>query len=1023
VKNSSVMLVFVCFGSLFLLCCGPALFQGRQFGLRDAGHFYYPLHQRVQEEWNQGRWPLWEPEENAGIPLLGNPAAAVFYPGKLVFAVLPYAWGARIYIVMHTALAFVAMLGLMRSWGISWSGSGLGALSYTFGAPILFQYCNVIYLVGAAWLPLGMHAVDRWVRHGRRWGLWELAVVLSMQVLGGDPQAAYLLGLAGSGYAVGLTWSRARAHTSLQIAKSNRQRGRRPQSVSPGFGLLAAVLLWSAATVAMGVLLPKLREPHVGTPTPPLRWMPWMPMGIAVAWSLVGLGFLYFYCWRGRGWRRPLGTMLLGLAMAAAMAASLTAAQLFPVIEFIQLTTRDAAGGQSGIYHFSVEPYRLAELIWPNFWGLQYGENSYWPEAIRIPGVYRSLWVPSLYLGGMTVILAVGALAVRQGPPWRVWLAAIAVVSLLGALGRYTSPIWAARTAVAVAHSPRLERLAAQLGPVDDPGDSPIRQDGFLRDGDGSIYWWLATILPGFRQFRFPGKLFTFTSLAMAALSGMGWDLFCARRARRAIVMIGGLMVVSLCILTGVVIERHPILAVFGSYMGTSASGPLNAAKGYEAIVCSLVHCMLVLGTGLTLIILAPERPQVAGAAALIVMALDLAAANSRYAMTVEQSMFDGQPALVRIIEKAEAERNPPVPGPFRVHRMPTWNPVAWNVTSSTDREREVVAWERSTIGSKYGINFGIEYTHTTGVAELREYEWYFSGFYRAAIGPEIAMWLGTKVGEKVIYFPRRAYDMWNTRYFVVPSYANGWRDESRASAAFRFESELIYPEKSRFDGPHGKEESKRWMDTQDFEVLRNEQEFPRSWVVHNARAITPFDELSRGPRAEARREILYPGDLFWNDPSLTLFDPTSLAWVNRTDLAQILPKLSGLPPSKSEWVKVSYPNPQSAILEVTLESSGLVILADVDYPGWQLTIDDEPAPIYRVNVLMRGALVSAGRHRLVYSFVPRSFQVGLIVSILGLCAWLLLGLFCVFRPADPVLAAYRDLHSAAGETGPPTSS
>ena len=146
-------------------------FADRQFGFRDAGHFYYPLYQRVQEEWNQGRWPLWEPEENAGMPLLGNPTAAVLYPGKLVFAVLPYAWGARLYVVSHTALAFVAMLVLMRSWSTSWVGSALGALAYAFGGPILFQYCNIIYLVGAAWLPLGMHAVDRWVRLGRRWGL------------------------------------------------------------------------------------------------------------------------------------------------------------------------------------------------------------------------------------------------------------------------------------------------------------------------------------------------------------------------------------------------------------------------------------------------------------------------------------------------------------------------------------------------------------------------------------------------------------------------------------------------------------------------------------------------------------------------------------------------------------------------------------------------------------------------------------------------------------------------------------
>ena len=102
--------------------------------------------------------------------------------------------------------------------------SALSALAYAFGAPILFQYCNVIYLVGAAWLPLGVHAVDRWVRLGRRWGLLELAVVLSMQVLGGDPQAAYLLGLAGIGYAAGPGLA------SRAIARDGRTR--RPRSRS-----------------------------------------------------------------------------------------------------------------------------------------------------------------------------------------------------------------------------------------------------------------------------------------------------------------------------------------------------------------------------------------------------------------------------------------------------------------------------------------------------------------------------------------------------------------------------------------------------------------------------------------------------------------------------------------------------------------------------------------------------------------------------------------------------------------------
>jgi hypothetical protein len=1002
VKIAPVALILICFGSLFLVCFGPALFQDQQFGFRDAGHFYYPLHQRVQEEWNHGRWPLWEMEENAGMPLIGNPTAAVLYPGKLVFAVLPYAWGARVYIVMHTALAFVAMLVLLRSWGTSWTGSGLGALSYAFGAPILFQYCNVIYLVGAAWLPLGIHAVDRWVRLGGRWGLWELSVVLAMQVLGGDAQSAYLLGLAGAGYALWQSRSRARAGTAGQSAPREAPRGRGRRAVSPALGAIAVVLLWFAATIGMAVLLPKLRGPHSGPPTPPLPWMPWMPMGVAVAWGAAGLGFLYFYYWCKRGWQRPLGAMWLGLATSAAVAVSLSAAQLVPVIEFIQLTTRTAAAGPHGIYAFSVEPYRLAELIWPNIGGLQFGENSYWPEAIRIPGVYPRMWVPSLYLGALTVILALGALSMRQGPPWRAWLSVIAVISALGASGQYTSPIWVARTVVALAHSPRLERLAAELGPVGSPGDAPIRQDGFLKDGDGSIYWWMATLLPGFRQFRYPGKLFSLTSLALCALAGTEWDSLRAGRPRRATFAIGFLIVVTLCVLAGVVIARQPILAQFGSYVGTLETGPLAAVKAYHAIIRSLVHCLLVLGVGMTIFIFAPARPLWAGVAVLILTALDLAAANSRYVMTVEQSMFDVPPALVKIIEKAEADRSPPEPGPFRVHRMIAWSPVIWNVTESATRESEIVAWERDTIGAKFAINFGIEYTHTTGAAQLALHEWYFSRSQRPAASPEIASWLGTRVGDPVIYFPRRAYDMWNTRYFVVPAYANGWRDDARASAAFRFESELIYPEQGRFDGPRGKDDFKKWIDTQDYQVLRNDQEFPRSWVVHRARPIKPGAE----PAREDAKEILYSGDLFWNDPTRPIFDPRAVAWVNETDLAQIMPHLSGGPPSKSEAVTVRYPDPQHVTLDVTLDSSGLVILADVDYPGWQLTIDDKPAPILGVNVSMRGALVSAGRHRLVYSFAPRSFQFGLVGSIFGLGAWLSLGTFCFFRPTHRLLAA-----------------
>ncbi len=98
---------------------------------------------------------------------------------------------------------------------------------------------------------------------------------------------------------------------------------------------------------------------------------------------------------------------------------------------------------------------------------------------------------------------------------------------------------------------------------------------------------------------------------------------------------------------------------------------------------------------------------------------------------------------------------------------MPFWNPLGWSTTASKDRVYEFVTWEHNTIQPKYGINLGVEYTHTLGVAELYDYDWYFNGFPWKIHDPQVAKSLGVELEKEVVYFPRRAYDMWNTRYFI----------------------------------------------------------------------------------------------------------------------------------------------------------------------------------------------------------------------------------------------------------------
>src|SRR5262249_46933213 len=52
-------LAIACVVGLTVACFGPVLNQGRQLAYRDYSDFYYPLYQRVQQEWDAGRLPLW----------------------------------------------------------------------------------------------------------------------------------------------------------------------------------------------------------------------------------------------------------------------------------------------------------------------------------------------------------------------------------------------------------------------------------------------------------------------------------------------------------------------------------------------------------------------------------------------------------------------------------------------------------------------------------------------------------------------------------------------------------------------------------------------------------------------------------------------------------------------------------------------------------------------------------------------------------------------------------------------------
>lgn len=82
--------------------------------------------------------------------------------------------------------------------------------------------------------------------------------------------------------------------------------------------------------------------------------------------------------------------------------------------------------------------------------------------------------------------------------------------------------------------------------------------------------------------------------------------------------------------------------------------------------------------------------------------------------------------------------------------------------------------------------------------------------------------------------------------------------------------------------------------------------------------------------------------------------------------------------------------------IETKSNSKALLFLSDTHYPGWEATVDNEEAPIYRADYAFRAVVVPEGVHSVIFSYNPSSFSFGLKTSILCIVLLFVLGLVAI---------------------------
>jgi hypothetical protein len=138
--------------------------------------------------------------------------------------------------------------------------------------------------------------------------------------------------------------------------------------------------------------------------------------------------------------------------------------------------------------------------------------------------------------------------------------------------------------------------------------------------------------------------------------------------------------------------------------------------------------------------------------------------------------------------------------------------------------------------------------------------------------------------------------------------------------------------------------------------IYQNERALPRTWIATDARVLPDKEKLA----------------VIRSDPN---WDPA------QTVLLGGAPQ-PALAPGEHEANIVRY-EPNEVDIKARTTSPAILVLAENHYPGWRVRVDENRAPLLRVDYNLRGVQLAPGEHNVRFSYRPKSIVLGGLISLL----------------------------------------
>ena len=150
-----------------------------------------------------------------------------------------------------------------------------------------------------------------------------------------------------------------------------------------------------------------------------------------------------------------------------------------------------------------------------------------------------------------------------------------------------------------------------------------------------------------------------------------------------------------------------------------------------------------------------------------------------------------------------------------------------------------------------------------------------------------------------------------------------------------------------------------------DVKIYRALDTLPRAYLVGQT-TLVPDDAEALAALADVAFE---PAD------KVVLFEPE----ITSAGLSDELQSIESA--ASTGRVTVNSYEPERIALQVDLPAPGVLVLSDSWYPGWRATVDGQPVPMLRANLLFRAVVVPAGVHDVIFEFEPMARRAWRVLS------------------------------------------